>query len=110
MMNDTHARILAEDLARLMPGCNVRAWLNSAGGIDATATHRVTGRALRLTVGAGQRTDAEEWQVRTDAGGCTTGTTAYGFDAAVLHAYRHHLDFTAEHGPGTAHDYAEAGR
>lgn len=95
-----HARLLAEDLERLMPGCDISA-RSSGSGLDAFAIHRVTGLRLGVTV------EDDRWTVYTDSS-ATTGSSAYGFDSAVVHAYRHHLDFTGKHGPGTAHEYAGA--
>ena len=108
-LGESHARILADDLARIMPGCDITAAPNGRGGIDAEARHRVTGLSLSLTVGAGPYTLATEWRL-VNGTAVTLGISAYGFDAAVSHAYRHRLDYTAEHGPWSAWHYEESAR
>lgn len=91
---------LGRDLRRLMPGCSVST-RSIAGGWEARAQHKVTGRTMRVTV------VGDEWTV-SYSGSRTSGRSAYGCDSAVVHGYRHFLDFTSDHGPGTAHDYAAA--
>lgn len=90
---------LATDLEQLMPGCAVVAAAHG-GAMYATACHKVTGRQLVVRVAA------DGWRV-TCAGASTVGVSAYGCDSAVVHFYRHVLDFTSDHGPGTAYDYAQ---
>ncbi len=87
------------DLSEQMPGCDVRVF-SRPRGYRAVATHRITGRAVVVNL------IDDEWVV-TYPGSRTTGSSAYGYDSAVVHAYRHYLDYTPEHGPGTAYDYAQ---
>lgn len=100
------AGILADDLQRLMPGCDITVMTTPDGGYIALAAHRVTARALRLDVGPTVWALEGEWVLMVAGGARTSGTSAYGCDSAVVHAYRHDLDFTPDHGPGSSWDYA----
>lgn len=86
------------DVADLMPGCTLAVTVCD-DGLVVKATHRTTGLAMTIALA----TD-DDWHVWY-RGAHTSGRSAYGFDSAVTHGYRHCLDFTADHGPGTAWDY-----
>lgn len=87
------------DLADLMPGCTI-AMTACDDGILARATHRLSGRTMTVAL----YQDDHGWIVMYQ-GATHTGSSAYGFDSAVTHGYRHCLDFTPDHGPGTAWAY-----
>lgn len=91
------------DLLDLAPGCELLMAAQTAGLLMGVLTHKVTRRIATV----GLEADGS-WSVSTK-GSRTTGSSAYGFDSALVHVYRHDLDFTSEHGPGTAWDYSQKG-
>lgn len=104
----TPTEILRSDLERLAPGCRVSVRTTPAGGWIADLEHRTTGRKAEVRIADGLYCGPDEWRVTYGRGSGTTGTSAYGFDSALIHAYRHELDFDSEHGPGAAWDYHKA--
>lgn len=92
-----------QDVLDLAPGCDLLMAAQTKSLLMAVLTHKVTRRIATVSL------DADcGWAVSTK-GSRTTGITAYGFDSALVHVYRHDLDFTSEHGPGTAWDYSQKG-